>query len=272
MTDLKKIVVLYHGGCRDGFGAAWAAHLHFGDDADYIPIGFYEPLPEIKDSHVLFVDICPKVDVLQSFLDAGNRLTILDHHLPTRERVLVFQDDERVKAIYDPERSGAVITWDYFFPDSKLPKLLAHIQDRDLWRWEYPDTGPITEALRAVEFDFVLWDRLNKYPDALRDFRDSGYMLVALKKRTVEHVIKRAYMATVDGHEVPVVNSDSYLSEVGSALCKEYPDALFSGVWFTGKDGARKWSLRSVGEFDVSKVALKYGGGGHKNAAGFAVP
>jgi len=35
------------------------------------------------------------------------------------------------------------------------------------------------------------------------------------------------------------------------------------------EDGNYKFSLRSKGEFDVSKIALKYGGGGHQNAAGF---
>jgi len=33
--------------------------------------------------------------------------------------------------------------------------------------------------------------------------------------------------------------------------------------------GKYKFSLRSKGDFDVSKIALRYGGGGHKNAAGF---
>ena len=34
-------------------------------------------------------------------------------------------------------------------------------------------------------------------------------------------------------------------------------------------DGRFKFSLRSKGELDVSKIALKFGGGGHKNGAGF---
>ena len=34
-------------------------------------------------------------------------------------------------------------------------------------------------------------------------------------------------------------------------------------------DGRWQFSLRSEGEFDVSAVAQQYGGGGHRNAAGF---
>jgi phosphoesterase RecJ-like protein len=36
-------------------------------------------------------------------------------------------------------------------------------------------------------------------------------------------------------------------------------------------DGSIKVSLRAKGECDVSQVALKYGGGGHRNAAGYSV-
>ena len=36
------------------------------------------------------------------------------------------------------------------------------------------------------------------------------------------------------------------------------------------EDGNYKFSLRSKGDIDVSKIALRYGGGGHKNAAGFS--
>jgi phosphoesterase RecJ-like protein len=35
------------------------------------------------------------------------------------------------------------------------------------------------------------------------------------------------------------------------------------------ENGEYKFSLRSKGDFDVSKIAIKYGGGGHKNASGF---
>jgi nanoRNase/pAp phosphatase (c-di-AMP/oligoRNAs hydrolase) len=31
-------------------------------------------------------------------------------------------------------------------------------------------------------------------------------------------------------------------------------------------------SIYSIGDFDISKVAAAYGGGGHRNAAGFSVP
>ena len=56
---------------------------------------------------------------------------------------------------------------------------------------------------------------------------------------------------------------------MSNALCKRHPDADFAAmVTTTGKTEGRV-SLRSVGDTDVSVVAKNFGGGGHKNAAGF---
>ena len=39
--------------------------------------------------------------------------------------------------------------------------------------------------------------------------------------------------------------------------------------YFKTNSGKYKYSLRSKGDFDVSIIAKAFGGGGHKNAAGF---
>src|SRR5690606_19050130 len=68
-----------------------------------------------------------------------------------------------------------------------------------------------------------------------------------------------------------IANTCLYQSYVGSELLKMYKDIDMAGMYYQ-KDGNTYWSLRSIGDFDVSKVAKDLGGGGHKNAAGFIVP
>lgn len=66
-------------------------------------------------------------------------------------------------------------------------------------------------------------------------------------------------------------NSCLLQSEAGNALAQAAADRgeLPVGiVWFRDRDMFQV-SLRSVGDFDVSTIAKQYGGGGHKNAAGF---
>ena len=71
---------------------------------------------------------------------------------------------------------------------------------------------------------------------------------------------------------IPCVNASENVSELGNLMCERYPDAPFSMSYCDRGDGMRSYSLRSIGDFDVSVVAKAFGGGGHKNAAGFALP
>lgn len=42
--DDPSVLVLYHGrGCPDGFGAALAAWLYYGDQAEYVGLGILKP-------------------------------------------------------------------------------------------------------------------------------------------------------------------------------------------------------------------------------------
>ena len=43
VEELKSIVVIYHGRCRDGFAAAYAAWKKFGDKASYLPFLYTDP-------------------------------------------------------------------------------------------------------------------------------------------------------------------------------------------------------------------------------------
>ena len=43
-------------------------------------------------------------------------------------------------------------------------------------------------------------------------------------------------------------------------------------TWFERADNQIQFSLRSIGDIDVSEIAKVYIGGGHKNAAGFRLP
>ena len=59
-------------------------------------------------------------------------------------------------------------------------------------------------------------------------------------------------------------------SDVGHELATQ--SGTFGLCWTFGKSGTMvKCQLRSNGEYDVSVIAKSFGGGGHRNAAGFEV-
>ena len=267
MKSAQPTYVVYHGGCNDGFGSAWAAHKKLGDDASYHGVYWGSPLPEFPEiGTIYFCDYCPPRAELERLVNDGHDVTLLDHHKTAIPQV---EGLDRVHKVLDMERSGAVITWEYFFPGEAVPVLFQWIQDRDIWTNKIPEARLATEALRIYPQEFGLWDGFVENPAQLIA---AGVVLDERKKQYIESHLDRVYMSEIGGHIVPTINTDSYPSDLGNRLCKEYPDAAFSATWFMRGNGTRKFSLRSIGEFDVAAVAVKFGGGGHRNAAGFVVP
>ena len=56
-------------------------------------------------------------------------------------------------------------------------------------------------------------------------------------------------------------------SDVGHELANQ--SGTYGLLWYVGTANKVKCSLRSNGDYDVSAIAKAFGGGGHKNAAGF---
>ena len=57
-------------------------------------------------------------------------------------------------------------------------------------------------------------------------------------------------------------------SDLGHELANK--SGTFGLVWSMAGDGQVHCSLRSNGSYDVSAIAAAFGGGGHRNAAGFS--
>src|SRR5207248_5779090 len=84
----------------------------------------------------------------------------------------------------------------------------------------------------------------------------------------IQHAVFRA----VGGITVPVINiTPQNASDHIDSLLKRHPDAPFGASFFLRGDGRWQFSLRARGDFDVSEVAKRYGGGGHRAASGFVV-
>lgn len=92
-------------------------------------------------------------------------------------------------------------------------------------------------------------------------------ILRALDKH-VDGQLKNASRIKLGGHVVPCINTTYAVSELVGTLAES---AHFAVGWFQRQDGRFVYSLRSRGDFDVSDVAKAFGGGGHRNAAGFTV-
>ncbi len=79
----------------------------------------------------------------------------------------------------------------------------------------------------------------------------------------------RGFSTTLDGHPAFAVNSDKDASDIGDYVNTKLACPVAVIFHFNGKMWV--YGLRSV-SVDVAAIAQKYGGGGHKQAAGFSSP
>lgn len=258
--------VLYHANCYDGFGSAWAAYQEFGEAATYQPVKYGEPIPEIPDSErVLIVDFSYPRDVLVPLAERCD-LTVLDHHKTAEAELagLPF-------CTFNMHKSGAMLTYEHMFPQHIIvPPLIEYIQDRDLWRFFRPGSREIHAWLTSWPMNFDTWDDLDeKLLTDLDSCVTEGTALLRLERQQTERIADAARWMEIVGYKVPVTNASLLFSEVPELLCERHPEAPFAAYYVDRADGKRQWGLRSRGEFDVSEIAKKYGGGGHRNASGF---
>lgn len=268
----SRPLVIYHGNCADGFGAAWCFWRKYGDQADYVAGVYQQPPPDVTGRDVYLVDFSYKHDVVERMLDIAAHVTLIDHHKTAIEDLALIKSDKFTRYT-DLNRSGAMLAWDFLFVAEQPPQLLLHIQDRDLWRFLLSDTREISAALFSYEYSFEVWDTLmNLDPAGLYGMVLAGAAIERKLQKDVRELLAVCQRTMViGGVEVPVASLPyTMVSEAAHQMAQGVP---FAACYWDTKDG-RVFGLRSAPELgiDVSDIAKLYGGGGHAHAAGFTVP
>ncbi len=249
----------------------------WGEDAVYRAATHDDELAcdELADRIVAFVDIAPDNEELANLSEVAEQVIVLDHHVSARNRY--FEDPAAVNRVeaagheiyFDMEHSGAVLSWNYFHGADTLPDLLRYVEDQDLWNWKLPRSQEVNAAIASYPRRFEVWSEL-----AQRDcesFVREGEPILRANRREVERAIKSTTTLTVGASRVEGVNATANRSRLGHELAKR---ALFGMPWgcvYRMKGQRVHASLYSIGDLDVSVIAAAYGGGGHRNAAGFTI-
>lgn len=266
MLDPNSInLVIYHANCTDGFGAAYSAWKLLGDRAEYHAAKYGEPPPDVKGKNVVVLDFSYDNATTKLLMKEAKGFLVIDHH---KSAMVELHDVSCTH--FDMNHSGAMLSWRFFHPGKEAPRLIKFIEDRDLWKWEIPYSKEFSAAFDMVKFDFEEFD---KYLDdsAVDDAQERGAYILAYSKTVISKIAKHATPRKLVGKDVLVVNSPHWMSEIGNTLG---PRCDFAVIWYWDHDTRQvKVSLRAHhDDADVSEVAKRYGGGGHRKAAGFSLP
>lgn len=265
---MKKIAVCYHKGCLDGFGGAYAAWKALGLKADYIGLEHQEPVPKsLKNRTLYFIDFCYPKLVMEKIIAANDKVIVLDHHESQVEAIKLAREYR-----YTTDHSGCVIAWKYFHPKKNPPALLRIIEDNDLFRFRKPETKRIIAALQYCKQHFAEYDRIAKSLETTlgkKSMLRDGSLLLNAEQAMIDRLVERAEKVTFEGYVVYAVNTPLFYSQIANviSIVKKVP---FGITWYY-REGKLQVSLRtSKNGVDVSELAKKYGGGGHRGAAGFS--
>ena len=288
--DKKNIdAVLYHGKCTDGFASAFCVWLYskqnyeidVANKIEYIPCTHSTNtvledkfIQKLTGKNILMCDFSYKYDLLVQIIEVANSFMILDHHKTAELDLDKIPSELKV---FDMKRSGAVITWNFLFPDTQLPKVLQHVQDRDLWTKIIEGTDEFTTYISEQDLTFELFESLlseEKLTSAITD----GTNWLEYKKSLVTKGAKRAYECIQKINNklmivLYVASIPEFTSDIGNKVFEFFPLGDFSAVFSHGlENNMTYFSLRSMDDRqDVSVIAKQCGGGGHRNASGMAV-
>jgi oligoribonuclease NrnB/cAMP/cGMP phosphodiesterase (DHH superfamily) len=272
IRGIMKPLCIYHGFCADGFTAAWVVWNFHGEGAvEFHAAKHGDPPPEVGEREVYLVDFSYPRPVIEAMARRATKLTVIDHHVTAAHELEgLIRNDGVIDGVFDMDKSGCLLTWEWFFRERPPPPALLAVNDRDLWRFELPWTREIFSALTSYPYDFAIWNTLME-ADRLDALRQEGVTLERKQRKDIAEIIAAgSHLITIAGHTVPACNVPSpWASDAGHLLAHGHPFAAC--FWIDGEQIA--FSLRSAPDgLDVSEIATQFGGGGHRHAAGFKRP
>jgi oligoribonuclease NrnB/cAMP/cGMP phosphodiesterase (DHH superfamily) len=270
-------VCFYHGGCPDGFGAAWATRRAWGEKASYVARGHEDEIEAADHAGdwVVYADIAPPNAELSALAGLAEQITILDHHVSSQQRIeaepqLVESVEELGhELLFDLDHSGAVLAWRYFHPEQPPPDLLRYVEDQDLWNWKLPLSNEINAAIASYPRRFEVWDEPAER--AVEELAREGEPILRANAMEVARALKTASLIRVDGKQVEAVNATINRARIGHELAQRARFGVPWGCVYRITGDRVHATLYSIGDVDVSLDAARFGGGGHRNASGFAV-
>lgn len=230
---------------------------------------------DLKDTNVLIGDFSFPKEVLTALSYKVNNIVVFDHHKTAKDDL---EGLEFCK--FDMSKSGAMLVWEFLNGSENIPSIIKYIEDRDIWKWELFKSKEVSAYLSLLpkkigkipEEDLKLWIDLLEDENIMQESIFIGRHILMYQNQIIESKTRSATYqqpVTIDGIDVPCINSTHLISEIGNKLAESSPYSV--QYFFTETDIV--FSLRSIGTvFDVSEICKRFGGGGHVNAAGFSIP
>ena len=237
---------------------------------EYIPINYNQEFPFDrikKNEKIIIVDFSlQKEGEFEKLLDITKYVIWIDHHKTAIEKHAYLE--HKIKGLRKDGIAGCELTWQYFFPDMEVPRVVQLIGDYDVWGFRFgEETHYLQNGIKThnTEPTSRLWE---DWFDGIGvdSLIEEGKIVMCYRNNYYKNLIDQwAFETMFEGYTAICCNAGSVSSQLFDSVSEDY-DLMIPFV-FDGK----QWtiSLYTKKEIDCSEIAKKYGGGGHKKAAGF---
>lgn len=294
-----KTTVIYHSADFDGIFCREIARK-FLPNAELIGWNFGDPPLEVPNGPIYILDL--PVDRVFGFdySKIGNQrgpqhppgLVWIDHHKTSIDTHPQDIPGYRIDGV-----AACRLAWQWFSDDAfrrkhpeKLPSKEAYFErtvteplavrlagEYDVWDKRDPDAEVFQFALRskdllAEDWNAMLGCDLPAVPTILLELQKDGRLLQRYQQRNDANLVNyRSFMVDFEGLRFLALNTGSFNSLTFTA--KDVPetghDALLGFRWDGSKWLVSLYHARHRTDLDLSVIARKHGGGGHRGACGF---
>lgn len=277
----------------DGRCAGFWVHLSVGindgyygvDDISFIPIDYKDKFPfeNIRPNEQIYiVDFSIQPAEMEKLLQITDNITWIDHHKTAIEKYKDFP--YHIRGVRYDGVAGCMLTYCYihhmtsrgegrikpfdFAMTKEAPGFTKLIADWDVWTFEYGDrTRYFKLACDSLDLrpESETWTRFFENPDFENQLVEKGKAITSFRDQWAKSYMELGFSVQFEGKKCFAVNLGRCNSEYFKSLPSGEYDILMPFVY----DGRQFTVSMYSTDTDVSEIAKKYGGGGHKGAAGF---
>lgn len=274
-----KQTCIYHSRDLDGWMSGAIVKLLY-PNVELIGWDYGQPLPEIDTaSQVIMVDISFPRDVMIEISEV-NGLIWIDHHISAINDIGNVRD--LWGGIQSTHKAACELTWEYFFPEAKMPELV-----RMLGRYDCFGHKDTDEELKVLEFQYGARQEITNMNEAYstlliaqgggdwsfdadlcEEIHIKGKSIYSYLCSEAKQSYKKIFPIIIDGYKFACINQERF-NPVNFGI-DYHADGYDGFACFWYQDGKFTYSLyNDNGLVDCSVIAKNRGGGGHKGASGF---
>lgn len=286
-----KTLIIHHNDL-DGVASAAIASMYEkskGREVEYMMVSYADRSFDFRGfDRVYVLDFSFGRETRKVLTEAGKEGIVpvwIDHHKTAFEKDEEFElfgdgtpflgEEDMIPGIRRVGTAACELTWEFFFPDKNTPMLIQYLGTYDVWnkdRFNWDNVMHIQYGARAafgLDVDKVV-DFLENN-GCLECLMRNGIMVLNFIKLKNEGECKTfAFEAMVEGYRAICMNTTEFNSQTFESVYNESKHDLM--MPFCYQESEWRCSLYTTKDIDVSEIAKGFGGGGHKQAAGFQLP